>query len=179
MLLPDKLEHIQPHKVVPDLLHCYCGKDFSPPALSLQEVYEKLRQRSCWVLQHSPYLLSLLICQTLSDVMGQHNKAGCITFRATLVDVTVSRCIEMLLFFRRKREKYAFTETVVVWNIMQVLKHQGKKGNILKVKEYLIVNKLEVIFNTGVSVMVPYHMRKLHSSPWHSHYVLHLCRVLA
>lgn len=101
-----------------------------------------------------------------SDVMGQHIKTRGITFRATLVDVTVSCYIDMLFFIRRKREKYyAFTETVVVWNIMQILKHQGKKGNILKVKEYLRVNKLEVIFNTGVSVMVPYHRRKLHSSP--------------
>lgn len=45
------------------------------------------------------------------------------------------------------------------------IKASGKKGNILKVKEYFRVDKPEVIFNTGVSVMVLYCMRKLHSSP--------------
>lgn len=48
------------------------------------------------------------------------------------------------------------------------IKASGKKGNILKVKEYFRLDKLEVIFNTGVSVMVLYCMRKIHSSPWHS-----------
>lgn len=45
------------------------------------------------------------------------------------------------------------------------IKASGKKGNILKVKESFRIGKLKVIFNTGVSVMVLYSMRKLHSSP--------------
>lgn len=45
------------------------------------------------------------------------------------------------------------------------IKASSKKGNILKVKEYFRMDKLGVIFNTGVSVLVPYRMRKLHSSP--------------
>lgn len=70
---------------------------------------------------------------------------------------------------QKKRKKKMMLLLSQLWSGHNAsIKASGKKGNILKVKEYFRMDKLEVIFNTGVSVMMLYCMRKIHSSPRHS-----------
>jgi len=76
--------------------------------------------------------------------------------------ITKEKCYP--LSEEQEKKDYAFAVTAGLEHNASI-KASGKKANILKVKECFRVDKLEVIFNTGVSVMMLYSMRKLHSSP--------------
>lgn len=89
--------------------------------------------------------------------------SACVYYRCRWDYLSLKRSATLCQENKKKRMMILLSQLCLEHNAS--IKASGKKENILKVKEYFRIGKREVTFNTGVSVMVLYSMRKHHSSP--------------